>query len=394
MPRLITALTFAGLMAGASIARADSNLKLLVWINADKGYNGLQKVGDLFTAASGVKVKVEHPEGATDKFQQATAAGKGPDIFCWPHDRLGEWAKGGLLVPIRPSKKIKAEIEDTAWRAFTFKGKVWGYPIAIEANGLIYNKALVPIPPSTFDDVIALDKTLKVQGKQAILWDYNKSFFTWALLAGAGGSVFARDAKGDADPSRTGVNAPGAMAAAGVLEGLIKNGQMPRGARYANMEAGFNRGEIAMMISGPWAWDNAKKSRIDFGVAPIPGIKPGQPSRPFVGVLGCMIASPSKYKDLAREFLESHVLKPGNLKIINDDVPLGVPANKALYQQLSTNPHIKATMDNARLGEPVPNIPEMGRFWSAMDAALEAITNGLQAPDAALNAAAARITAK
>ncbi len=120
MPRLITALTFAGLMTGASVANADSNLKLLVWINADKGYNGLQKVGDLFTAASGVKVKVEHPEGATDKFQQATAAGKGPDIFCWPHDRLGEWAKGGLLVPIRPSKKIKAEIEDTAWRAFTF----------------------------------------------------------------------------------------------------------------------------------------------------------------------------------------------------------------------------------------------------------------------------------
>ena len=119
MRRSIAALTCTGLMAGVPVAHADSNLKLLVWINADKGYNGLQKVGDLFTAASGVKVKVEHPEGATDKFQQATAAGKGPDIFCWPHDRLGEWAKGGLLVPIRPGKKIKAEIEDTAWRAFS-----------------------------------------------------------------------------------------------------------------------------------------------------------------------------------------------------------------------------------------------------------------------------------
>ena len=32
--------------------------------------------------------------------------------------------------------------------------------------------------------------------------------------------------------------------------------------------------------------------------------------------------------------------RPGNLKIINDDVPLGVPANKALYQQLAANPHI------------------------------------------------------
>jgi maltose/maltodextrin transport system substrate-binding protein len=36
-------------------------------------------------------------------------------------------------------------------------------------------------------------------------------------------------------------------------------------------------------------------------------------------------------------------------------------------------------MDNARAGEPVPNIPEMGRFFPAMDAALEAITNGRRA---------------
>jgi maltose/maltodextrin transport system substrate-binding protein len=35
-------------------------------------------------------------------------------------------------------------------------------------------------------------------------------------------------------------------------------------------------------------------------------------------------------------------------------------------------------MANARAGEPIPNIPEMGRFFPAMDAALEAITNGRQ----------------
>ena len=64
--------------------------KLLVWINGDKGYNGLQKVGDDFTAKSGVPVTVEHPEDAPAKFQQAAAAGKGPDVWCWPHDRIGE----------------------------------------------------------------------------------------------------------------------------------------------------------------------------------------------------------------------------------------------------------------------------------------------------------------
>ena len=29
-------------------ARAEDKLKLLIWINGDKGYNGLQKVGDAF----------------------------------------------------------------------------------------------------------------------------------------------------------------------------------------------------------------------------------------------------------------------------------------------------------------------------------------------------------
>ena len=368
-------------------------LKLMVWINGDKGYNGLQKVGDAFTKISGVAVTVQHPESAPEKFQQAAGAGKGPDIFCWPHDRVGEWAKSGLLTPVSPGKQVRDDIEQSAWKAFTYQGKTWGYPIAIEAVGLIYNKALVKIPPTNFDEIAKIDSELKTTGKKAILWDYNKSFFTWPMLAGAGGYVFGRDKKGELDARQVGVNTPGAVRAAEVLRGLIENGQMPRGARYANMDAGFSRGEIAMMISGPWAWDNAQRSKIDFGVAPIPGVD-GKPAKPFVGVLGCMIAAPSKIKDIAREFIENHLLRPESLKTINADVPLGVPANKAFYAELAANPNIRATMENARRGEPVPNIPEMGRFWTAMDAALEAITNGLQQPQDALNGAAARMNIK
>ena len=72
-------------------------------------------------------------------------------------------------------------------------------------------------------------------------------------------------------------------------------------------------------------------------------------------------------------------------------MPLGVPANKAYYAELSRDPAIAATMANARAGEPTPNIPEMGRFFPAIDAALEAITNGRQAPKDALDGAAARM---
>ncbi|RVT88245.1 maltose/maltodextrin ABC transporter substrate-binding protein MalE [Inhella crocodyli] len=385
---LALALSAALLAPGA---QAQSNLKLLVWINGDKGYNGLQRVGDAFERQTGVKVEVQHPEGAPEKFQQAVGAGKGPDIFCWPHDRVGEWAKAGLIVPVRPNKAIRDEIEPSAWDAFRYRGKVWGYPIAIEANGLIYNKDLVRTPPATFDDVRVIDAELSRQGKKAILWDFNKSFFTWPMLAGAGGFVFGKDKTGEYDPLQVGVNTPGAVKAGEVLKGLIDDKVMPKGARYAEMEAGFARGTVAMMVSGPWAWDNARRAKINFGVAPIPAVVAGQPSQPFVGVLGCMVSAPSKLKDIAREFLENHLLRPEQLKVVNADVPLGVPANKAFYAELSTDPNIRATMENARLGRPVPNIPEVGRFWTAMDAALEAITNGLQSPQDALDGASARM---
>jgi maltose/maltodextrin transport system substrate-binding protein len=391
----LAAVASLALLAGASLAPAQASppLKLLVWINGDKGYNGLQKVGDAFTRESGVQVVVQHPEGAPDKFAAAAAAGKGPDIFCWPHDRAGEWAKSGLIVPVRPPRQVREAIADSAWQAFTYKGEVWGYPLAIEAIGLIYNKALVRTPPASFDDVIALDNRLQAEGKHAILWDYNKSFFTWPMLAGPGGFVFGRNAQGELDPHVVGVNQPGAVLGAQMLKRLIDEGHMPRGARYAEMEAAFNRGQIATMISGPWAWDNVKKSGIDFGVAPIPSVA-GKPSKVFVGVLGCMIAAPSKVKDLAREFIENHLLTVPSLKIIGADVPLGTPANKEYFRELSGDPHIVATMANAQAGEPIPNIPEMQRFFPAMDAAMEAITNGRQSPKDALDGAAARMLSR
>lgn len=366
---------------------------LLVWINGDKGYNGLQKVGDAFERISGVKVVVQHPEGAPDKFQAAAGAGKGPDIFCWPHDRVGEWAKSGLIVPVAPRGRVREEIEDTAWQAFTWRGKVWGYPLAIEAVGLIYNKALVKAPPTDWEEVFALDRSLAAQGARAILWPYAMSFFSWPVLAGPGGFVFARNAQGDYDPQVIGVNNAGALAGATLIDRLVREGLMPRGARYSDMEAQFAAGKVAMMISGPWAWDNARKKRIDFGVAAVPAVN-GKPAKPFVGVLGCMITAPSRYKDLAREFIENHLLRVDSLKTISADVPLGTPANKAYFRELANDPHIRATMANARAGEPIPNIPETGRFFPAMDAALEAIMQGRQTPQQALEAAAARMKAR
>jgi len=374
-------------------AQAAEPGKLLIWINGDKGYNGLAKVGEEFTKKTGVQVVVEHPEDAPGKFQQAAAAGKGPDIWIWPHDRIGEWIAGGLLQTVTPGKKVQSDIDPLAWKAFTVGGKTWGYPLSIEAVALVYNKALVPNPPKTFEEIAALDKKLAAGGKKAILWDYNNTYFTWPLLAANGGYAFKLKPDGTYDPADTGVNNAGALKGADLLAKYVKDGVMTKGAGYAEMEAGMAQGKVAMMINGPWSWDNLKKAKIDYGVAKIPTVA-GKKAAPFVGVLGAMVSKASPNRDVAVEFIENYMLSVDGLKKINDDVPLGTPASKALYAELKANPNIQATMASAQDGAPMPNNPEMGRFWSSMQSALQNMTEGRQSPKEALDGAAKRITTK
>ena len=52
-----------------------------IWINGDKGYNGLAEVGKKFEAETGIKVTVAHPDQVEVKFQQAAATGNNPNIF-------------------------------------------------------------------------------------------------------------------------------------------------------------------------------------------------------------------------------------------------------------------------------------------------------------------------
>jgi maltose/maltodextrin transport system substrate-binding protein len=58
---------------------------------------------------------------------------------------------------------------------------------------------------------------------------------------------------------------------------------------------------------------------------------------------------------------------------------------KALADEMSAkDPLIKGTYENALNGVVMPNIPQMGKFWSSMKAAFEIATIGRATPEAAL----------
>src|ERR1700736_887721 len=225
--------------------------ELLVWIGGDKGYRGLAEVGKKFEKELGIPVKCEAPEGATDKFQAAAQTGKGPDIMFWANDRLGEWADAGLLKPLTIPDDFKAGFIAMSWDAVTHNKQIWGYPVALEAVSLIYNKKFVSAPPpAQLSEIPLFAKELRAKNPNviAIMWDYNTPYFSWPFLASGGGYPFKKT-EGGHDVSNIGINNDGAVKGLQAIVELINAGVMPKGASYSVMDQQMNSNELAMMIS-------------------------------------------------------------------------------------------------------------------------------------------------
>ena len=365
-----TPLLAATLAATATLpAFAFEDDRLTIWMGDNKGQEGIRAVADQFLEETGIEVEVVFPDNLTDRFQQAAGSGQGPDIVIWAHDRMGEWAQSGLLKPIAPSDSFREAFYDFTWEASLWNGDTYAYPISVESLGLIYNKALVETPPESFAELMELDATLAQEGKKVILFDYSEPYYGWTLLAANGGYPFKQTDSGY-DVSDIGVNNAGALQGAELLVELIDSGVVPRGTDYNLMDTRFNQGEVATMISGPWAWPNLERSGIDYGVALLPRVG-DERARPMFGVTAAMINSATPNDFLAVEFLENYLLSEEGMRTFNSDGSLGAVAHINYQAELADNPNIAATLENAEVGMPMPNIPEMGAFWAAMEPALQ-----------------------
>lgn len=402
----------------AGSARAAEPGVLTLWMNNDKGYQGVQKVAADYTRKTGIRVRVMPFNGSTGRFEDVNApkqngganathstdapggfeaamkAGQGPDIWIWPHDRLGGWVKAGWLAPLQPDTELRRDIVQVGWDAVTQGGSVWAYPMAVESVALIYNKDLLPAPPRSFEEIGSLHEKLKARGVRAIGWETASPYFSWPLLSAGGAYVFQRKLDGSYDATDTGISHPGAVVGANLLQQLIKSGTLPDGGMsYQDAEDAMKAGKQAMWITGPWAWESLNKAKVNYGVAVLPLVA-GKAPRPFVGVLGAMITSSSPNKETANDFLRNHLLTREGLSAMNADKPIGVPASKAMFWSLYSDERIRTSMDTIYNGRPMPNNPEMTLFWKHLSTALHDINTAERTPKDALDVAAAAIRAE
>jgi len=385
----LTTLSAALLAMSAQAGIQDGALE--IW--ADKGADSVRAIAARFTEETGVAVNVIRPADTPGMFDIQAPSGAGPDILFWAHDRYGDWAGSGLIQEVKINDSLRNDMLDYALEAVTVNGKTYGYPIAIEAISMLYNKALLDKAPETFEELFELNTQLQQEhGATAITWDYNTPYFSWPIMAANGGYPFKKTADGY-DPTDTGINNAGAKLGANLISQLIKQGVMEKQIDYSVMDQKFHEGKTATIINGPWYWGKLEHAGIDFGVAPLPTLN-GQVAKPFVGVYGAALNSNSPNRDLAIEFIEQYLLKPEALKEYHRSGELGVLAYKSLKKELSKDPKLATVYTSAEHGDIMPNIPQMARFWSAVGTALSNISSGRQKPERALDMAAKRVVRK
>lgn len=387
---LATAVAFPVSVNAAGIEEG----QLTIWLMGGKSFSGFSILGQKFEKNTGVHVSVAQPEQAEIKFQQTAASGNGPDIFLWAHDRLGEWVQQGVVASLNIDSKFYKKIPSFAWDAVTIDGNIYGYPLSVEAVGLLCNKDIVKKIPTSIEEFVKLDAQLQPKGIKAIMWDYGSPYYTYPFISSQGGYAFRLKPNNTYDVENTGINNEGSQYTLNYIKNMIKNGVLVKGVDFGVMQSSFINGKVACIIDGPWSWDNYSTANIDFSVTQLPTLN-GKPLKAFVGVYNIMINNSSPNKDLAKEFIENYVLTDEGMSIIDSDNPVGVAAlssyEKIQESKKNIGERIKATKDNAAHGELMPNIPEMNRFWSAFSIAITNATTGRQTVEDALRTAETRI---
>lgn len=382
------------LMACLSIGVQSSTPgELLIWCDDTRAPVAWQ-MGEKFTAEYGIPVIVQELAfgDIRDQLGVAGPAGEGPDILIGAHDWLGELVADGLIEPILLGDKT-SDFYQVAIESFSWGDDLYAVPYAVESIALIYNKALVPSPPGTFEGMVDLIRIVNDDRREryGFLIPQPDPYHTFPFLSAAGGYVFGTTDEGILNPLDVGLNHEGAVLGLNLLNQLIQDGLMPSGVDYTMMTSLFNDGRLGMMVTGPWALTDIRAAGIDYGVSGLPLIQ-GKTPKPFVGVQGFMISSFSKNKMLAQAFLTEFIATEEammDLFLRGLRPPAYIPAARVAAE----DPDIEGILDSAADGTPMPNIPEMGAVWHAWTDAIDLTFSQELTPKEALDNAVEDILA-
>ncbi|MFH1755385.1 MAG: extracellular solute-binding protein, partial [Candidatus Latescibacterota bacterium] len=161
---------------------------------------------------------------------------------------------------------------------------------------------------------------------------------------------------------------------------------IPRESNYEVSDTMFKMGQAAFLINGPWSLKAYLKAGIDLGVMPLPMIKDtGMNPAPMVSSRGYSIsANVAEDKLPVVKELFKYLTSAAVQREIMKEL-LILPSLTELYSDplLTENEILKGSMQQAKLGRPMPVVPEMRAIWDAIRPFYQSVLGGEMTPQEA-----------
>lgn len=234
-----------------------------------------------------------------EKLATTVSSGEGPDIVAFSFQRIGTYAKEGVIIPINDvfdngvdKNVIPAGLLDN----LNYGEEVYATPMNLSTMMLYYNKDLlaeagIDTPPTTWDELAEDAKLLtKVNGDTVEQYGFgiasHVTVAMWPVLLWTGGGDMI-----DYSTMTSVLNSAENANTMTFFSELIKDYQVsPAVAAGADIDTLFQTEKCAMYMCGPWAVAGFEAAGLNFDVAPVPE-GPGGAATLGDSVVLCMTAN-------------------------------------------------------------------------------------------------------
>jgi maltose-binding protein MalE len=372
-------------------ARAAAGEKLTVWIYDAGRINALTDIGKKFETEYGIPVEVSLVDlgQVRNQFLLASGGAECADLAIIPHDNLGPLVENGAVIEVNLGGK-RGSFLTPALEGFTYNGKLYGVPLAVENIGFFYNPTLIPTPPETWDEAVTMSAALKAAGKIEYMFSCpDATYHVYPVYDSFGGSIFGKNADGSLNGRQILLADQGFVQGLEFLTNQVKSGLIPENIDWDVAHVLFESGKAPFALTGPWALPRFKESGITYKIAKFPGAKKGTPGNPFLGVQGMIISNASPRKLLAHSFAVEYIATEDAMMAL-----FRAEGRPAAWKSIFETSGDADTLGFNAAGVsavPMPSIPEMGFVWDAWVAAAALAFSGERTPADALRNAKSQI---
>jgi len=379
----------AGAQEATAVANGPKVDKLVFWTRStpdapnNTEWEHLTNVAKAYTSQTGTEIEMVTVPDADfrNRLSISAPAGEGPDVLGpIAHDWIGEIALQEIALEV-PDSAItdKADILPASLDLSSYQGKLFGLPLFAESVALIYNKDMVPEPPTTWDDLVTKAAALTQGDTYGFGFPILEDYHIGGFFMGFGSYIF-KYANGTFDTNDIGLNNDGGVEAAKFLRDMYNQKKPPlpevaidRTNMHGVQEGMMEQGQLAMTINGPWREAPLTQAKINYGVAKLPTLPNGNPMKPFLGVQAMAASAYSKNHEAALDFVNFMTQTPNVEELFRAFIKLPVRTTALETPTVKASVNMPTWAAQALDAEPMPNIAAMSNVWQPWSDAMDGI---------------------